>query len=99
MVGEAREAAWQAYQRNRWTRHWFELMLRAPFKEDFWRHSRLFLKIADARYQMWPLSSVAANSFGRFFVTQHAELNDRLEKWSRLRRDKLYGQKRPWWLH
>ncbi|MFS2135780.1 hypothetical protein [Duganella sp. Dugasp56] len=99
MVGEAREAAWQAYQRNRWARHWFDLMQRAPSKEAFWRQSRLFLKIADARYQMWPLNSDAASPFARFFVTLHAELNDRLEKWSRSRRDKLYGQKRPWWLH
>ncbi|WP_256078812.1 hypothetical protein [Massilia sp. YIM B04103] len=99
MVGEAREAAWQAYQRNRWARHWFDLMQRAPSKEDFWRQSRLFLKITDARYQMWPLSSDAASPFAQFFVTLHAELNDRLEKWSRSRRDKLYGQKRPWWLH
>jgi hypothetical protein len=99
MVGEAREAAWQAYQRNRWARSWFDLMQRAPSKEDFWRQSRLFLKIADARYQMWPLHSDAASPFGRYFVTLHAELNARLDKWSRSRRDKLYGQKRPWWLH
>lgn len=99
MIGEAREAAWQAYHRNRWTHHWFDLMLCAPSKEDFWRHSRLFLKIADARCQMWPSSPDAASPFGRFFVTLHAELNNRLEKWGRLRRDKLYGQKRPWWLH
>lgn len=52
MVGDAREAAWQTYQRKRWTRQWFDLLRRGPSKEDFWRHSRLFLKIADARYQM-----------------------------------------------
>lgn len=99
MVGEARDAAWQAYQRNRWARHWFDLMQSAPSKDEFWRHSRLFLKIADARYQMWPLSADAASPFGQFFLTLHADLNNRLEKWSRLRREKLYGQKRPWWLH
>ncbi|MCU6496278.1 hypothetical protein LPN04_00565 [Rugamonas sp. A1-17] len=99
MIGGAHEAAWQAYQRNRWARHWFELMKNALSKEEFWMHSRLFLKIADVRYQRWSFGSDAASPFGRFFVTLHAELNDRLDKWSRSRREKLFGQKRPWWLN
>lgn len=97
MVGEAWVAAHYATERNLWSYHWFKKMKTATTVEQFWLASKLFLKIADVRYRHWEKSMKSEQIFSKFFPTIRTDLYQRLDRWEKLRGNKLYGAKLPWW--
>lgn len=52
-IGRARTAAMYAYERNIWSKQWFNQMRETQSSEDFWRYSVLFTKIVDGRFEVW----------------------------------------------
>ena len=94
-VGEAYRAASAAYDRNRWSRHWYGLLRSATTPLDFWRYSVLLSKIVDGRFDLW--GSVRPNEglFDAFFPTIEGELKQRIKKWDEKRKDKLFGNNVP----
>lgn len=97
MVEEAWNAARYAFLRNQWSHHWFNKMKEATSGEDFWIASKLFLKLTDIRYRHWLCAKDIGQPFIQYFPTIQAEINHRLDRWEKLRLDKLYGEKLPWW--
>ena len=94
-VGEACEAAQGAYDRNRWARHWYELLRSTRIAVDFWRYSVLLSKIVDGRFDLWGTGGPTEELFTRFFPTIEGEVRQRIKKWNEKRKDKLFGNKVP----
>jgi hypothetical protein len=95
-VGVAHKAAIQAYQRNLWSRHWYELMRGARALPEFWQASVLFTKIVDARFDIWAVdASAKTDQFNAFLPTIKRQIAHRVEKWQSNRRNHLYGDKCP----
>ena len=96
LIGTAVQAARFAYDRNRWSRHWFEQMRSAETGEEFWRYSVLFLKIADARFELWEdeIERVGA-SCREFEPSIENKLENRIKSWAKKREKTLFGAKAP----
>src|SRR3546814_3561577 len=65
LVGQAAKAARFAYERNNWSRIWYERLVETDDVVDFWRYATLLAKIADARMLLCsstPLRSVEHTS-------------------------------------
>lgn len=96
LIGVAGKAALYAYERNRWAQHWFSEMCAAQNSEDFWRFSGLFLKIVDARYELWGKDvtqrEVPAQSY---LHSIRSKIERRIKKWQSEREKKLFGYKAP----
>ena len=95
-AGEACSAAKYAYDRNRWSRHWFGGMCQANDPQEFWRCSVLFLKIVDGRYDIWGTEYRDQSDFMRlFWPNLRNSLNNRIKKWRSKRESKLFGSESP----
>lgn len=94
IIGKAQEAALFAYQRNRWTRHWFERMASTDDPQDFWRFGVLFAKIADARFEIWQSDVVrAGTALDAFAPAIEGQLKRRVGAWKTHREKTLCGDK------
>lgn len=96
ILGSAAQAAQYAYERNCWSRHWFAKMYETSSTEEFWAFSILFLKVVDARYELWE------NDFedkGRpmedFGPSLHDKLENRIKDWKKKRQKTLFGSNAP----
>ena len=94
-VGEAQLAARGAYDRNRWSRHWFECVRTAKTNVDFWRYSVLLSKIVDGRIDLWGDVGPTEESFKAFIPTIHDRIKRRIGRWSDKRKKTLFGAKIP----
>ena len=94
-VGGAHRAARAAYDRNRWSRHWYGLLQSATTRLDFWRYSVLLSKIVDGRFDLWGLVGLTIGPFKVFCPTIEGEIKQRINKWNDERKDRLFGDKLP----
>jgi hypothetical protein len=95
-VGDAVAAAKYAYERDLWAHHWYLKMLAATTNEEFWLHSRLFLKVVDARFSLWSKSKIEGGVIHRtYFPTVIEALEQRFERWRTQRQKELFGGKPP----
>lgn len=96
LIGKAAEAARFAYDRNRWSRHWFELMCATDSAEEFWCLSVLFLKVVDGRFGLWSGAIVRSGSaVSRFGFSINDRLEKRISAWKAKREKTLLGEKAP----
>jgi hypothetical protein len=95
-IRQVHEAAMYAYERNRWSAHWFTLMREAQQPEDFWRHATLLAKIVDGRFELWKSASGnVGEPYCLFGTSIESRLLNRQKKW-RSKRDKtLFGDTTP----
>ena len=95
-IGTAARAARFAYDRDRWARYWFALMCQTHSSDEFWRYSILFLKIVDARFDLWTndfsRTGLPINSFG---PSLESKLTERIKKWAKKREKNLFGITAP----
>ena len=95
-IGAAAHAAQYAYERNKWSRHWYEQMCATSDPIEFWRCSALLRKIVDGRMMLWENSPPAvSNVCKRFLPTLEREIDARIQKWQEQRRGKLFGENAP----
>jgi hypothetical protein len=95
-IGMAQKAAKEAYQRNGWARFWLARMLAAKEPQEFWQASVLFLKVVDARFDIWRAKlGAGTDTFASFRPTISDGLRRRIEKWQHKRKDKLFGDSAP----
>ncbi|MGX5637591.1 hypothetical protein ACWKV8_14550 [Brevundimonas diminuta ATCC 11568] len=96
LISKAREAAFYAYERNRWARIWFEKMAAADDPADYWRYSVLFNKIVDGRFELWepeaPRTGAAIGPFGSRLID---DVRRRSDRWVSRRKKTLCGDKTP----
>lgn len=96
LPGFAREAAVFAYQRNRWSRHWFEVMAATDSPETLWSAAMLFLKIVDGRFSNWRSDFAFSGSALRPFNSSlGSRLSNRYKAWEKHRKGKLFGREAP----
>ena len=96
LVGEAFDAASYMYERNRWSKYWFNLMISAQSNEDLWRYMIIFTKIVDYRYYCWKLASKEKNAlYLKFCHSFKNDIKRRCKKWSDKREEKLFGNTPP----
>lgn len=95
-IGMAQRAAKEAYQRNGWARFWFARMLASAEPQEFWQASVLFLKVVDARFDIWKAKlGEGSDTFASFRPTIGDGLRRRIEKWQHKRKDKMFGDNAP----
>ena len=95
-VKQTFDAAKYAQERNRWARHWYKQMSETDKPEDFWRYSQLFAKVVDGRFEIWRNEVEGSGQpISLFWPSVGAEVRNRVEKWEKKRKDKLFGQKAP----
>jgi hypothetical protein len=92
LTGDAYKAASYMYERNKWSKYWFEQMLSAKSHEDFWRFMVLFTKIVDSRYFYWKENFSYTNTiYSKFYVSFSNDIKNRCQKWEKMREEKLLG--------
>lgn len=94
-IGEVYTAARGAYDRNKWSRHWYERMRSATSKMDFWRYSVLLSRIVDARINVWRGLEPKTELYSAFFPTIKSSLERRMSKWTEKRKKALFGRNVP----
>ena len=94
-IGAAAVAARYAYDRNAWSRHWFDAMAAATNPKDFWRYSVLLEKIVDGRFVIWNRSKAMGETCQRFYATIEDRIESRIRNWEEKRRNQLFGNKVP----
>ena len=96
LIGTAAKAAKFAYDRNQWSHHWFAKMCQTQSPDDFWCYSVLFLKIVDARFELWG-SDFSRNGLpvNNFLPSLERKLKDRIKSWTEKRKETLFGTKAP----
>ena len=95
-VGESCLAGLYAYERNKWSRHWFEKMCGAKVPVEFWTASVQFLKVVDGRFDFWGESYLDRGEMMiRLWPNIRHEVENRVGKWRRKRRSKLFGGEIP----
>ena len=94
-VGEAHLAARGAYDRNRWSKHWYECIRSATSEVDFWRYSVLLSKIVDGRVDLWGDFERSKESFKAFIPTIRDRIKNRIDRWNGKRKKTLFGGKIP----
>ncbi|PZN98329.1 MAG: hypothetical protein DCF30_14420 [Hyphomicrobiales bacterium] len=96
LIGDARRAASYAYDRNRWSRHWFAQIAASDEAEDFWRAKVLFGKIVDGRFGVWREQCARTGSaIGRLGETVGDGLKSRYGRWEKHRKKTLFGREAP----
>lgn len=95
MVGRAAKAARFAYDRNRWSRIWYQHLAETGDRVDFWRYGTLLAKIADARMVLWTGDYVEGPLLDRFGYSLNRPIERRIEAWKKKRDGKLFGQDQP----
>ena len=94
-IGEVYSAAKGAYDRNRWSKHWYERMRSAAIEVDFWRYFVLLSRIVDGRINVWRGCDPNAELYNTFFPTIKSSLERRISKWTEKRKKTLFGRKVP----
>ncbi|RLZ09568.1 hypothetical protein EAH57_06620 [Acinetobacter sp. 2JN-4] len=96
IIGEAYKSSLYMYERNIWSRYWFNQMLSAEDNLDFWKYMILFVKIVDLRFYKWK-SSLSNNNllFRKFYQSFRNDINNRCKKWQKERDKKLFGSEPP----
>ncbi|MBC7951687.1 MAG: hypothetical protein H7Z12_07715 [Rhodospirillaceae bacterium] len=95
LVGKAAKAAQYAYERNVWSRVWFDRLAMSDDPVNFWRYATLLAKIVDARVGLWSSRPAAEGLLGRFAWSLDKPMRSRIEDWKKKRSDKLFGADRP----
>lgn len=95
MVGRAAEAARYAYDRNLWSRHWYQQLVQTESRIDFWRYATLLGKIADARMLLWTEDAEDGGLLERFGHSLNRPIERRIEAWKKKRGGKLFGRDQP----
>lgn len=95
-IGKAQKEAKAAYERNKWSKTWYRQMLATKSPLEFWQASVLLQKVVDARFDLWRdgLGS-KGETFAAFQPTVYSAIRNRIEKWQKKRKDKLYGDTAP----
>ena len=94
-IGEVYTAAKGAYDRNRWSRNWYEQMRSANTEVEFWRYSVLLSRIVDGRFTFWRGFDPNAELYNAFFPTIKSSLERRMSKWTEKRKKALFGRNVP----
>ena len=96
LIGSAQKAAKYAYERNIWTRHWFEMLCQTDENTDFWRYAVLFLKIVDGRFSVWHSNYARKGSpIQSFRHSVEGGIKNRFARWEEHRKKKLFGSDAP----
>ena len=95
MVGRAADAARFAYQRNSWSRIWYQRLAETDDRVDFWRYATLLGKIADARILFWTVAPPEGGLLDPFGPSLDRTLERRIEAWKKKRGNKLFGEDQP----
>ena len=94
-VGEAYVAGRGAYDRNRWSRHWYERLQMATTEVEFWRYSVLLSRIVDGRIDLWRSIEPTERLFDAFFPTIQDRIKQRIDRWGGKRKKTLFGDRVP----
>ena len=95
-IGRAAKSARFAYERNKWAGYWFDKMSNTDSAEEFWALSVLFLKIVDARFDLWSRSRLGTGTaMPRFAPSIRSRFENRSKAWERKRKKTLFGEKVP----
>ena len=95
-IGRAAKSARFAYERNKWAGYWFDKMSNTDSAEEFWALSVLFLKIVDARFDLWSRSCLGTGTaMPRFAPSIKSRFENRSKAWERKRKKTLFGEKVP----
>lgn len=89
----AYDAAKYAYERNSWSKIWFEKMREAENIESFWCYFQLFKKIVDKRYILW--NDEKPEYFDQFEFMINDQLKNRFKRQESKRSKKLFGLELP----
>lgn len=96
LIGDASRAARYAYDRNRWSRHWFAQLAASDEAEAFWRAKVLLGKIVDGRFGVWREQYAEIGSaIGRLGTIFGDGLKSRYGRWEKHRRKTLFGREAP----
>ncbi len=96
LIGNATKAAIFAYERNQWAEHWYKKMDRAQTKAEFWKFSVLFLKVVDARFEVWKIKFIPQTKFmSEYWPNLLDAYKNRIKKLTTQREKKLFGQEKP----
>ncbi|MDD2946264.1 MAG: hypothetical protein PHG15_10860 [Acinetobacter sp.] len=96
IIGEAYKASLYMYERNIWSKYWFNKMLSTEDSLEFWRYMILFVKIVDLRFYKWKSSLLKDNAlFQKFYQSFRNDINHRCKKWQKERDKKLFGSDPP----
>ena len=96
LIGDALKAAKYAYERNVSARHWFEMICQTDDREDFWRHSVLFSKIVDGRFDAWSTDyAQKGNPIQLFGLSLDEAVKKRIARWKTHRSKTLFGLDAP----
>ncbi len=96
IIGTARKAAKEAYDRNMWAKEWCRRMLAATSPSEFWQSSILLGKVVDARFNLWS-DAIGSGSvvFDAFMPSIDDTIERRIEKTQKKRAENLFGDKAP----
>ncbi|MDA5633151.1 MULTISPECIES: hypothetical protein [Rhizobium/Agrobacterium group] len=95
-VGTAYLAAKTAYEKNRWAKHWYGKLLEANAAHEFWQASVMLIKIVDARFDIWSEATEKQSAISTSFLfTIKREIERRIQKYQKNRKDTLFGEKPP----
>jgi len=95
LAGDAARQALYAYERNIWSRHWYQQMAKADTPENFWCYSTLLVKIVDFRIDLWANEYELGPVAKRFMPLVDKEIDKRIKKWGDERQKKLFALKVP----
>ncbi|MFH1237943.1 MAG: hypothetical protein V1491_00715 [archaeon] len=96
LIASAHKAAKYAYERNIWSRHWYDKMCQTQENTEFWRYAILFLKIVDGRFAVWCSDYTQKGTPIQLFgLAVNEGLKNRCTKWKNHRDKKLFGSDAP----
>ena len=93
LTNYAYNAAKYVYERNFWSKIWFEKMREAENTESFWCYFQLFKKIVDKRYILW--NDEKPEYFDQFEFMINDQLKNRFKRQESKRSKKLFGLELP----
>lgn len=89
-------ASREAFERNRWARHWYERFLSASSPAEAYANFRLMLSCMDQRVRLWvdgdkmrdaPLAAL----LNAYWAVEHQTLRKRIEETNKDGKDRLFG--------
>jgi hypothetical protein len=95
-IGSAHTTALSAYEKDKWSRHWYSVLASTSNHREFWRAATLLSKIVDGRFAVWSKPIVPHWSlFSSYFPTIESRIENRIQRTQNQRQEKLFGQKLP----
>ena len=96
LIGRAAKSARFAYDRNKWAKQWFDKMSNTDCAEEFWAFSVLFLKIVDARFDLWRGNCLGkGTAMPQFAPSIRSQFEKRIRAWEAKRNKTLFGEEAP----